>query len=220
MTSARVRVKVCCIASVAEARLAIEQGADALGLVGPMPSGPGIIDAATLAEVVAWSPPPVARFLLSKETEAEALIAHARSAGCDTLQLVAPTSVATCQAVRAALPHLRLVAVLHVQGVEVIAEAVALAAVVHAVLLDSGNPRAAVPTFGGTGQVHDWSLSRRVVEAVSVPVFLAGGLTPGNVAEAIRRVRPFGVDVCSGLRVDGRLDEARLRAFMAAVRAA
>jgi phosphoribosylanthranilate isomerase len=213
-----VRVKICCIASLAEARLAVAHGADALGLVGPMPSGPGVIDQATLQSIATWTPPPVANFLLSKETTPVDIITHARAAATDTLQLVDATSPATCQAVRQALPYLRIVQVLHVQGPETIEEAQAMAPHVHALLLDSGDPRAAVPTFGGTGKVHDWAVSRRVVEAVDIPVFLAGGLTPHNVADAVRAVRPFGVDVCSGLRVDGALDAGRLAAFMAAVR--
>lgn len=213
-----VRVKICCIASLAEARLAVAHGAHALGLVGPMPSGPGVIDQATLQSIATWTPPPVANFLLSKETTADDIITHARAAATDTLQLVDATTPATCQAVRRALPYLRIVQVLHVQGPETIEEAQAMAPHVHALLLDSGDPRAAVPTFGGTGKVHDWAVSRRVVEAVDVPVFLAGGLTPHNVADAVRAVRPFGVDVCSGLRVDGALDATRLAAFMTAVR--
>jgi phosphoribosylanthranilate isomerase len=81
-------------------------------------------------------------------------------------------------------------------------------------------PDAPVRVLGGTGRVHDWSISRRIVEASPVPVFLAGGLTPSNVAEAIRTVRPFGVDLCTGLRTEGRLDGAKLDAFMRAVAAA
>jgi phosphoribosylanthranilate isomerase len=77
-----------------------------------------------------------------------------------------------------------------------------------------------VKLLGGTGRIHDWAVSRRVVEAVREPVFLAGGLNPGNVGDAIRSVRPFGVDVCSGLRTAGRLDDAKLTDFMAAVAAA
>jgi phosphoribosylanthranilate isomerase len=91
---------------------------------------------------------------------------------------------------------------------------------VDALLLDSGNQSLPVKELGGTGRTHDWSVSRRIVEAAPVPVYLAGGLTPDNVGEAVRRVRPFGVDVCSGVRSGGRLDEARLAAFAAAVRAA
>ncbi len=87
----------------------------------------------------------------------------------------------------------------------------------NAILLDSGRPNAAVPELGGTGRVHDWMVSRRVVEAVDVPVFLAGGLRAGTVAEAVAAVGPFGVDVCSGVRTNGRLDAGKLEAFVHAL---
>ena len=92
------------------------------------------------------------------------------------------------------------------------------APVVHAFLLDSGRPQAAVPELGGTGRVHDWGVSAAIVEATARPVFLAGGLSPDNVADAIRQVRPFGVDICSGVRTDGALDAEKLTAFVASVR--
>ena len=76
---------------------------------------------------------------------------------------------------------------------------------------------AAVKELGGTGRVHDWATSRRIRESVPVPVLLAGGLNPGNAREAFERVRPAGLDVCSGLRLNGRLDAERLRAFFAAI---
>jgi phosphoribosylanthranilate isomerase len=88
---------------------------------------------------------------------------------------------------------------------------------VDALLLDSGNPMLAVKEFGGTGRTHDWDISRRIVEAVGCPVFLAGGLTATNVAEAYATVRPYGLDACSGLRTDGRLDEEKLTAYCQAV---
>ncbi|MEZ4475475.1 MAG: phosphoribosylanthranilate isomerase [bacterium] len=216
----RTRVKVCCIASVAEAQLAVAAGVDALGLVGPMPSGPGMIAGDMLRRIAAWTPPPVSSFLLTTAVEAPAIIEHVRASGTDTVQLVARSTPAACQAVREALPGVRVVQVLHVQGPEAVEEAQAFAPYVHALLLDSGNPRAAVPTFGGTGKIHDWSISRRIVETVPVPVILAGGLRPGNVQAAVRMVRPFGVDVCSGLRVDGALSPTLLADFVEAVRLA
>jgi phosphoribosylanthranilate isomerase len=87
---------------------------------------------------------------------------------------------------------------------------------VNAILLDSGNPSAAVKELGGTGRVHDWELSRRIREAVDVPVYLAGGLRPENVAEAVARVGPFGLDVCSGVRSDGRLDRDKVEGLIRA----
>ena len=89
----------------------------------------------------------------------------------------------------------------------------AVAPAVDGILLDSGNPSLPVKELGGKGRTHDWRLSRRIREAVDVPVFLAGGLHAGNVAEAIDRVGPFGVDVCSGVRTNGRLDEEKLAEF-------
>jgi phosphoribosylanthranilate isomerase len=105
------------------------------------------------------------------------------------------------------------VQVVHVLDEESVEEALRVAPEVDALLLDSGNQRLAVKLLGGTGRTHDWTLSRRVVEQSPRPVFLAGGLTPENVREAVERVGPFGLDVCSGVRTAGRLDERKLAAF-------
>jgi len=107
--------------------------------------------------------------------------------------------------------------VIHVEGEEAVGEARAVAPQVDGILLDSGRPSAPVKELGGTGRAHDWAVSRRVQEAVEVPVFLAGGLRPDNVASAIEVVRPFAVDVCSGVRTNGKLDGQKLDAFFAAV---
>ena len=215
----RTRLKVCCIASIEEARIAVEAGASALGLVAEMPSGPGPIADALIAEIAASVPPPVSRFLLTSRTEADAIVEHARACGVDTVQLVDAVAVETYALIRAALPYLRIVQVLHVEGDASVEDACRVAPHVHAILLDSGRPSAEVRELGGTGRVHDWAISRRVVEAASCPVFLAGGLNPGNVAEAIERVRPYGIDLCSGIRTDGQLDGEKLGALVAAIEA-
>lgn len=219
----RTRLKVCCIASVNEARLAVAYGADAVGLVSAMPSGPGVIDDATVAAVGARVPVPVAAFLLTSRTDAAGLVAQARAAGATTLQLVDAVPADALAVVRAALPGVRLVQVIHVLDEASVEEARAALPHVDALLLDSGNPRLAVKELGGTGRVHDWALSRRVrdlAHAVGVPVFLAGGLRAENVGDAVHAVRPFGVDVCSGVRTAGRLDAERLAAFVRALGAA
>ncbi len=214
----RPRIKVCCIADVQEARLAVRQGADALGLVSWMPSGPGVLDEATIAEVAAAVPPPVASFLLTCARDFPTLRDQQRRLGADVLQLCDAVSPEVHRQLRAALPGIRLVQVIHVQGPESLDEALAAAPTVDALLLDSGRPGLPVKELGGTGRRHDWSVSRRIREASPVPVFLAGGLTPGNVAEAVRTVGPFGLDVCSGVRTDGRLDPGKLARFVAAAR--
>ena len=218
----RTRIKICCIQSEGEARLAIAQGADALGLVGTMPSGPGPIDDARIATIAARVPPPVATFLLTSETETEAIIAHARRCRTNTLQLVDRVADEAWPRLRQALPGIKLVQVIHVGGEEAFAEALAAAAHADALLLDSGQPHAAIKVLGGTGRVHDWAVSRRIVEAAPCPVLLAGGLRADNVGAAIATVRPFGVDVCTGVRRadDYSLDPEKLAAFVAAVAAA
>jgi len=211
------RVKVCCIQSVAEARAAVAAGAAALGLVSDMPSGPGVIPEDRIAAIAAAVPPPVAPFLLTCGQDVPSLAAQQRRVRVGTLQLCDRLPAGAHAELRAALPGVRLVQVVHVTGPEAVAEAQEVASHVDAVLLDSGNPALPVKQLGGTGRRHDWALSRRIRETLDVPVFLAGGLTGDNVAEAIAAVGPFALDVCGGVRRSGALDEARLRAFFRAV---
>ena len=215
----RIRLKICCIASVEEAQLAVRFGADAIGLVGAMPSGPGPIADELIAEIALTVPPSVATFLLTQETEVDAIADHARRTGTSTVQLVDWVEPDGHRALRRELLGVKLVQVLHVSDEQVLDRAEAAAATVDALLLDSGRPDQPVPELGGTGRVHDWELSRQVVQASPVPVFLAGGLDDANVAEAIHRLRPFGLDVCTGVRTDDQLDRGKLRSFVSAVSA-
>lgn len=212
------RVKVCCMASQDEVRTAVSLGASAVGLVARMPSGPGPISDELIATLARSVPPGVASFLLTSETEPEAVVDHVRRARVNTVQLVDRVSPSVYQALRKEAPAVKLVQVVHVASPEAVVEAVECAQSVDALLLDSGSFAGPVKELGGTGRIHDWELSRRIVEAVPCPVYLAGGLRPENVAEAIGRVRPFGVDLCTGVRTDGRLDRSKLEAFMNAVR--
>lgn len=213
----RPRVKVCCIASVEEARAAVECGAAAVGLVSEMPSGPGVIAEELIAEIAERVPPPVATFLLTCKQDARSIIAQQRRCRVNTLQLCDRVPTEVYGELRAELPGVSLVQVVHVTGEESFEEALTVAPHVDALLLDSGNQSLVVKELGGTGRTHDWRLSRRIVEASTVPVFLAGGLRPANVAEAVSIVRPFGLDVCSGVRTEGRLDAEKLRRFFAHV---
>lgn len=211
------RVKICCIASIAEAWLAIEHGASAIGLVSAMPSGPGPIPEELIAEIAATVPPGVASFLLTSKQDVASIIDQQRRLRVNTIQICDRLTEGTYEELREALPGVRLVQVIHVTGTESVAEAVAVAPGVDAILLDSGNQSLKVKELGGTGRTHDWSLSRQIRESIELPLFLAGGLNPSNVAEAIATVEPFGIDVCSGLRTDGHLDEQKLEAFFKAV---
>ncbi len=183
-----------------------------------MPSGPGVIDDARIADIAAHVGNRARTFLLTSRQSAGAVIAQHRAAGTSTLQLVDAMAPGAHAALRAALPGVELVQVIHVTDETSIAEARAIAPHVDALLLDSGNPALATKELGGTGRAHDWSLSARIVEAVDVPVYLAGGLRAHNVAQAIATVRPYGLDLCTGVRMHGMLDDVALARFMAAVR--
>ncbi|MGH9901218.1 MAG: HAD-IA family hydrolase [Pyrinomonadaceae bacterium] len=207
------RVKICCIGSVEEARLAVEYGASALGLVSEMPSGPGVIPEDLIARITAAAPPAVSTFLLTCSQDADSIIAQQRRAGANTVQICDRLEAGSYEDLRRGMPGVAVVQVVHVTGPEAVEEAVRVSPHVSGILLDSGNQSLSVKELGGTGRTHDWGLSREIRERVAVPVFLAGGLNAENVAEAVRRVRPFGLDVCSGVRTGGRLDESKLASF-------
>ncbi|MFN0186390.1 MAG: phosphoribosylanthranilate isomerase, partial [Aquabacterium sp.] len=136
---ARTRIKICCIASADEAALAIDAGADALGLVSAMPSGPGVIDEAAIAVVVAWLAAQRSAhadsFLLTALCDAAALAAQHARCPAHTLQLVDRLPVGELARLRQALPGVRLVQVVHVEDEAAVAEALAAAADVDALLL-------------------------------------------------------------------------------------
>lgn len=214
------RVKICCISSVEEARQAVELGAAALGLVSQMPSGPGVIPDDLIAEIAATVPPPVATFLLTSLRDAEAIAQQHAVCGTTTLQLVDSVAPTELQRLRRLLPHVKIVQVIHVLGSHSAEEARQASAYVDALLLDSGNPNLEVKELGGTGRVHNWELSRRIRDQVSRPLFLAGGLRATNVVEAIATVKPFGLDLCTSVRREGKLCTEKLAEFMHAVRSA
>ena len=197
--------------------MAIDAGASAIGLVSAMPSGPGPIPEDLIAEIAATVPPGVSSFLLTSKEDAASIIDQQKRLRVNTIQICDRLSPGSHRELREALPGVSLVQVIHVTGPESVDEAIAVAHDVDAILLDSGNQSLAIKELGGTGRTHDWNLSRRIREVIDVPMFLAGGLNPSNVAAAIREVQPFGIDVCSGLRTNGPLDAQKLKDFFAAV---
>lgn len=212
-----VRVKICCISSIEEARLAIRYGASALGLVSEMPSGPGVIDEESITRIAESVYPPIATFLLTSKLNAKEIIKQHLRTKTNTLQLVDHLQEEELLILREKLPAIKLVQVIHVLDESSIEEAKKVQHLVDALLLDSGNPRLKVKELGGTGRTHNWEISRSIVESVTVPVFLAGGLNVENVDEALEIVNPFGLDICSGVRTNGLLDEGKLKAFMGKV---
>jgi phosphoribosylanthranilate isomerase len=215
--AARPRVKICCIGSVEEARLAVTAGASALGLVSEMPSGPGVIPEDAIARIARTVPPGVTSVLLTCRQDVGSIIAQQRRTGVGAIQICDRLLDGTYSDLRQALPGVGLIQVIHVSGPASVDEARQIAPHVHALLLDSGDPALPVKELGGTGRVHDWTHSRRIREEAAAPVYLAGGLTPENAAEAVRAVGPFGLDLCGGVRTGGALDPEKLGRFFAAL---
>lgn len=211
------RVKICCISSTEEARLAIKYGASALGLVGNMPGGPGVIDDKLAGEIAKSIPPAVSTFLLTSETTSDDIIAHYRRVNTTTIQIVDKLPKPDYAILRTELPNVKLVQVIHVMDDDSIKEAVEVSKYVDAILLDSGNPNLPIKELGGTGRTHNWKLSRQIRDSISIPLFLAGGINKDNVKEAVEKVQPFAVDLCSGVRTNGKLDEKKLEAFFRAI---
>ena len=208
------RVKICCITSLEEAMDAINFGASAIGLVGKMPSGPGVIDDALILSIAKSVPPPIGTFLLTSETSTDKIIGHHKITRTNTIQIVDGLSKVAYIELKQAMPGVKLVQVIHVIDKNSVDEALEVSNFVDAILLDSGNPNLKIKELGGTGRVHNWKISRKIRDKVSIPVFLAGGLTPENVRRAIEEVDPFGIDVCSGVRTEGKLDKRKLESFM------
>ena len=206
-------IKVCCITTIEEASLAIQYGANAIGLVGPMPSGPGIIEDIVIKDIAESIPSQIASFLLTSETDADKIIAHYQKTKTNTIQLVDELDNEVLLKLREALPEVNLVQVIHVVDEGSIVEAKLKSQYVDAILLDSGDPNLPIKELGGTGRTHNWDISRRIKEVVSVPVILAGGLNANNVAKAIKVVKPDWIDLCSGLRTAGQLDKEKLKVF-------
>lgn len=213
----RPRVKICCISSVNEAFTAIKYGASALGLVGQMPSGPGVITDELINKIARIVPPPIATFLLTSETQAENIIAHYKRVNTSTIQIVDELTNRQYERLRNELPHVKLVQVIHVINQNSVKEAIEISAFVDAILLDSGNPNLSIKELGGTGRIHNWDLSRQIRESIKIPLFLAGGINKDNVRQAIEYVQPFGLDLCSSVRTNGQLDEKKLEEFFKAI---
>ena len=211
------RVKICCIASIEEAWIAIKHGASALGLVSEMPSGPGPIPEELIAKIAGTVPPSVSSFLLTSKQDPLEIISQHKRCGTNVIQLVDRLRIGDYEILRSALPGIKLVQVVHVMDDKAINEAEIVASYVDAVLLDSGNPDLVVKELGGTGRKHNWLLSKKIREKVKVPVFLAGGLNSDNVLDGLKQVKPFAVDVCNGVRSKNKLDEGKLSAFFEAV---
>lgn len=211
------RVKICGTATFADLDCAVAAGADAIGfLMGITHVTQDAVTPETAAAMVATLPPFIVPVAVTHLTKPSDLIRIVELSRCTTLQIqdmVTPDDIAE---VREALPYLRIMKAVHVMDESAIATAKYFSDTADAILLDTRT----ADRIGGTGITHDWNISAKIVKECSCPVILAGGLTPENVTEAIIRVRPYAVDVHTGVKKNGVRDAERTRAFVANARTA
>ena len=211
------KIKICCISSIEEARTAINFGASEIGLVGKMPSGPGTIPDELIFKIARTIPSAVNTFLLTSDTSTGNIYKHHELTRTNTIQFVDAVSSRTYKQLRELIPSIKFVQVIHVIDEKSVDEAIEISEHVDFLLLDSGNPNLSVKELGGTGRVHNWKLSRRIRENIKVPLFLAGGIRAENARQAIEEVQPYGLDLCTGVRTNGILDEYKLEKFISAI---
>ena len=215
-----VKLKICCINSHDEAKTAISAGADLLGLVADMPSGEGMIEDRKIREIAASIKSFNNSVLLTSRTDAESIIEHHKETITSHIQIVDYIDVKNYQKIRKSLPDIKLIQVVHVEDESSYSLAMNFSSYVDFILLDSGKPSAKKRTLGGTGDTHNWNISKKIVRDCSIPVYLAGGINHSNVVEAIQKVKPYGIDLCTGLRTNNKLDKNKLNVFMEAIKRA
>jgi len=209
-----VKVKVSCIASPEEAQIAVSYGVAALGMVDETPTGEGRVPLETIVEITRSVPDTVGTFVLTSATDADQLADLYARSGVDTLQLWDPLATAGYERLRSLSPGIFIAQSIHVMDDDALDVARRVSRHVDALVLDSGHSEPPLRWRHPGGETHDWQISRRISDAIRLPVLLAGGLDSENVCQAVRVVRPYGVDVCSGVRKDGRLDTSLLVAFL------
>ena len=213
-------IKICGMQSTAEVEIAMAAGATCVGFVGEGLTPPGCLSDEAVLEIVGAIEDRKSIVLLTPHSTVAAVVAQQRRVGAGALQLCRPFGREALLALRQSLPGVQLIQVVHMGDLGGLERARAVAGIAEVGLLDAGSTDGDSQVFGGTGRVHDWHESAAIVAELDTPVWLAGGLSPSNVGEAIELVSPAGVDVCSGLRREGRLVESLAREFVMAVRAA
>lgn len=213
------RVKVCGIRNLNDALTALRSGADALGfLVGITHLAEDKIPAEDAAKIIAQLPPFVSTVMVTHLTDRDEIVSVAKELNVTTVQIhdyISPDDVAY---VKEQLPMCKVIKAVHIQDEQRALELMhSFEPVCDALLLDSRTKS----RLGGTGIVCDWDICRKIVDECQIPVILAGGLTADNVAEAVRKTRPYGVDANSGLETpDGWKDADKIRRFVANAAAA
>jgi len=217
-TKPAVRVQIAGVSTLEEALEAERAGADALGFTLRLPSG--VHDELTEARarsIVNCMPPFIATVCITYVATAREAADLCRYVGVSAVQLHGDFPVQELPLLRAAMPNLKIIKAVHVTGPDTLQQARPYVRKVDALILDTYDPDTG--RGGATGKTHDWNLSRQLVDTLQTPIILAGGLTPENVAQAVRTVRPWAVDVHTGVEnPDGSRNFTRLHQFVRAAK--
>lgn len=205
------KAKICGINSVEEMNTAIRAGADALGfLVGITHLAEDKTDIPTARELIRQIPPFISRVAVTHLQTADEIVPLLKELNVDTVQLHNDITLNEIEKIRNYFPWLNIIKSVSVTGEESVTSARQFVGYVNAVILDSRTEE----RLGGTGLTHDWSISRRIVETLPLPVILAGGLTPDNLKSAIETVHPYAVDVNSGVETNNKKDPVKTATFI------
>jgi len=214
-------IQVAGVIDMAEAQMLIDSGVHYLGFPLRLPVNEEDLSEAEAAALIAHLPVAVQGVLITYLDRAEEVIAFCRDLGVTIVQLHGPIAPQELVKIRTAAPDLAIIKSLVVRGENIDELKLTIAATapfVEAYITDSFDPDTGAE--GATGKTHDWAIDRKLVELSPRPVILAGGLTAENVREAIARVRPFGVDVHTGIEgSDGRKDPYMIRRFVSEAKA-
>jgi len=198
-----IKVKICGVRTAEDAVKCVEAGADAVGML--LAPSPRRITPVQAGEIVKILPPFVTPVIVMMPSSAGEAVEMARMVNPGAIQLQGDEPPEMLADIRRALPGIRLIKAVHVGGGDELEKARAYEQVADAILLDTMSPNK-----GGSGQTHDWAVSRTIAASIKKPVVLAGGLGPGNVAAAVRAVKPYAVDVASGVEGEGRVKDMAL----------
>ena len=210
-------IKFCGTASLADMRCAVAAGCDAVGFImGVTHPTSDAVTPAEAARMIRCLPPFIEPVAVTHLQETEDLIRLVKESHCTTLQVQDTVEPAELDDVRDALPYVTIIKAVHVMDRSAIATAKRYEPYTDALILDTRTAE----RLGGTGIPHDWNISAEIVARSEIPVILAGGLTPENVAEAIRKVHPYAVDVHTGVKKDDARNPERTLTFAREARGA
>ena len=209
-----IKVKICANKSIEDAKMSIDAGADIIGiLVGQEHTSNDFVDKYTAKKIADFAKGKCDISLVTHLTNADEIIELTKFIGNNVIQLHSDIEEIEVEKIKKEFPNVKLVRLIHVSAEGKICTDYKKIKYADYYLLDSFNLK--TNQVGGTGLIHDWNKSGELIRILDKPTFLAGGLNPNNVADAIKQANPYGVDVNSGCKNDnGIKDKEKVKLFI------